>query len=381
MTLKRTHSWPPRALLFMWIIWGGPACTKPKNNGAPPNEPQDQSAVDILIPPEDSQSDDVVAIEPPEVILPELFSQIYLACGPATVANGGLQASLFCSIRNRQTSNSMIPSMTHTWTFVGDPDVLATFTPSANMDWSIAVNLSSDDAAKITNSLANGRILATFRDEGGNRFVGVTVPSIQPYYWQAANGTLNTNDALVSGSQHEGTVNLYSCRAFHSNAIIPGKLSVHFNNANASVCFTTINDQVFASQSEDGNTLVHNSDILKVRENGFVAWSPLTDKLPDNAIITGRAINNDPLYTCRNLERGPPPAGQPINDPNGEQTPGFVGPNSGGCIHEYYGANTEANYAALVWTGTCNQGFAINPNAETLANLEPVTCSPLVVTE
>ena len=50
---------------------------------------------------------------------------------------------------------------------------------------------------------------------------------------------------------------------------IPGKMIVHYNNSNRSICYGTLNGQAYESQSDDGNTMRFRSDVLKITTGVF----------------------------------------------------------------------------------------------------------------
>jgi hypothetical protein len=305
--------------------------------------------------------------EDEKVVPPGNISGSYLICmetQPPTTAKP--ESKINCALRDQETNNKVALQSQYTsigWSYeysgTGSLNILLS-TLITSPDWHVSIVLKASTLQEVQAQRNAVKFLVKVKDSAGVERQEAASVSMASLRWLALDGGRIPANAVVGGTEHDGGDNLYLCRLYDNGDIIPGKMIVHYNDANKSICYATNNNGPLTSQSDDARTMIYRSDVLVITQGGFddyFEWVPSSNGLkPARAMVAGLDPQGNPLYSCRGLQEA---------DAVAEQTPGVLRPGAAGCSHEYYTANIRTDYQVLAWKETATKkimdGRAILP--------------------
>ncbi|WP_159455200.1 DM9 repeat-containing protein [Pseudobacteriovorax antillogorgiicola] len=314
----------------------------------------------------EAQDDDVREREDEAVSTPVNVSGAYLYCQvnqPAIADDPGI---IGCAIQDIE-SNEKLDLGEWNDDIVWQPQVndsqirIETQTQKQSSAWHALHLIQGESADQVNEAMAKiwfkaavpGRIPLESNQAGPQEaveFVEEAATMVdQVLEWQALTGEAVPTNAVPGGSEHRGLVPFTVCRNYHSGGVIPGKLAPHHLDSSRSICRTALDGATFLSVNSQFELLYHYDVLVEKPEDEYQWISSSDGNVPEKAVITGRLADGTALYSCRNLEAGPPPVAEDrTNDPAGEQTPGYLADGATDCVHEYYGEKRSTSYEVLV---------------------------------
>jgi len=288
---------------------------------------------------------------------PSNISGSYLICSEMKAATEASPESVInCGLRDQKTNNkvNILGSFSsQIWSYQAASAsnlVVSMLELPLSLEWHISVTLKSTTLAELQAQQGSLRFFVSVMNSAGIKFQESTPITSTFVRWLALDGGTIPTAAAIGGTEDGGRDTLFLCRMYVGAEVIPGKLSIHHSDSSKSNCYSSQNGLRLQSQSDDGDTMIHRTDVLVVTQgvfDNYFEWVPATNGLkPAQAIITGRDALGNPLYTCRNLQ---------VDNNVAEQTPGVLRPGASSCVHEFYGVETNINYQVLVWKASGTQ--------------------------
>jgi hypothetical protein len=288
---------------------------------------------------------------------PANISGTYLICSEMKSATMTSPESVVnCALRDQKTNNKVNIEAgygSRIWSYQamdGNSLVVSMVELPQSLEWHIAVTLKAGSLGDLQAQQNSVRFFVSVTNSAGMKFQETAAISSSFVRWLSLNGGTVPTNAAIGGTEDQGRDTLYLCRAYYNGEVIPGKLSVHHRDSSKSVCYTTHDNDKVQTQSDDGQTMLHATDVMVITEGVFddyFEWVPATNGLkPAHAIVTGKDALGNPLYTCRNVQ---------VDQDVAEQTPGVLRPGSASCHHEFYGFESNTSYQVLAWKETATQ--------------------------
>jgi hypothetical protein len=288
---------------------------------------------------------------------PANISGTYLICSEMKAATMTSPESVVnCALRDQKTNNKVNIDASFgskIWSYQameGNNLVVSMVELPQSLEWHIAVTLKSGSLADLQAQQGTVRFYVSVTNSAGMKYQETATISSSFVRWLSLNGSAVPTNAAIGGTEDQGRDKLYLCRVYYNGEVIPGKMSVHHRDASKSVCYATFNNSKVESQSDDGQTMLHATDVMVVTQGVFddyFEWVPSSNGLkPAHAIVTGKDTLGNPLYTCRNVQ---------VDKDVAEQTPGVLRPGSASCHHEFYGFESNTSYQVLAWKDTATQ--------------------------
>lgn len=285
------------------------------------------------------------------ISIPKNIVGAYLTCEEYQSATEMLpEAKVRCALRNQDTNNKVDLDnqfANYNWSYrlAGGNNFEVTVAELvASPEWHVSFTIKSLDLIDFQKQLNVIQFIFQATDKMGIARQESSTVKIQPIQWFALNGNHIPSQAAVGGTEHDGLDFLFLCRIYANGEILPGKLIVHFDDPDKSICYSIGSEGALQSLSDDAQTLLFETDVLLIKLGSFdeyFEWVPAENgQIPANAFIAGLDMQGAPIYSCRGLQEAE-------NLP--EQTPGALRTNATGCLHEHYGAQLRTSYQVLSW--------------------------------
>jgi hypothetical protein len=358
-------------ILISVMMWAQASCSNSKLKGGPvaPGDGMDHSSDfgENLAPGEENlPSEDMERVSPPANI-----SGAYLTCIEARPATASLpEVQVNCALRDDVT-NSKVDLAAYTnprWTHKAPAKSTVTVTVqelTGDPTWHVAFTVKGPTFGDVQMQLASLSFRLEVDGNGGITQQESASVSFSFVQWQSLDGGRIPAEAVVGGTENEGARNLYVCRIYFGNEIIPGLLAAHFNDPdNKSICYAVSNGVAIISHSNDAQTVLYRSDVLVIRQGQFsdyFEWLPAANgQMHAHAYASGFDVTGQPLYSCRGLQA----------DGNlAEQTPGALKQGSAGCVFNFNGSQTRTDYEVLSWKQTGNVSVQTTVRTSTTATV------------
>jgi Protein of unknown function (DUF3421) len=349
--MRRADLW----ILFAFVLASACTATRLEKPGVRTSQSLESAAIEA-IEAKAPQTEDAEVTKEEEgetVVPPSNIAGSFLICEPTQVVlEGDIEAQVQCALRDESTKSKVdlktrfsSYAWKHEWTGTSTLTVSA-MELSNSLDWHVSYLVKGSQAAEFRAQLATLRLLLQVVDKDGIQRQaqgGVTTTQVA---WLSLNGSPIPSQAALGGTWN-GTVDpLYICRLHVNNEVLPGKLLVHYNDPNKSICYS-INTagQSIQSQSENAQNLLIPNDVLVIAQGNFsdyLEWVPAQNgQLPARAFASGLDSQGRALYTCR---------GEQMARAEPDLTPGVLRPGASSCVHEFeLYEERRNNYQVLAW--------------------------------
>jgi hypothetical protein len=255
-----------------------------------------------------------------------------------------------CSLKNddgRSMNRDLSGHKSHKWSFASQESsgTLISDQPSSLTNQAVFLVTANDNNPS---AFINARLNITldYVAQDDRPFESKTSLELQILRWVPLNNRAIPKNALIAGTENNGTVQSPICRYHYGNQLIPGKVQTDYKGG--SVCFGSVDGTYITTGSTYYDTDVLISDVDSTQ---YFEWISTTDGvIPELAFQGGTDAAGKAVFVCRgNTDSAGKPYPSTAAYPNGEPSPGYAKNDGKGCNWQYYDLVNSKKFEILVW--------------------------------
>lgn len=285
------------------------------------------------------------------VSIPSAISGALLFC--QDISNAQLpkhKKQVGCALKNddgKSQNRDLSVHKSHKWSFASDEasGVLISDLPSSLTNQAVFIVTAKDNnPSAFINAKLN--VTLNYVEQDDRAYESKTSLELQILRWVPLNNKAIPKNALIAGTETNGTVQSPICRYHYGTQLIPGKVQTDYKGG--SVCFGSVDGTYITT-----GTTYYDTDVLisDVDSTQYFEWVPTTNGvIPELAFQGGSDTAGKAVFVCRgNTDSAGKPYPATAAYPNGEPSPGYAKADGKGCTWQYYDLITSKKFEVLVW--------------------------------